>query len=325
MIKTFLKSKASKLKFAIGKSPVVEFSPDYTKFIPPPYKAVVVISADFELAWAWQWAKVKDPLRLANEKAMLSRENIPKILNLCEEFQIPITWLTVGHLFLEHCSNHDDLNTLNHFENDFWKFEKSDWFANDPFSDYKTAPFWYAPDLIKKIISTSVKHEIGCHTFSHIDCRDNVCPSEVFNSEISACLKEAEKYDIPLKSFVHPAHTIGNLNNLAKFGFTNFRTNYNNVLGYPVKHPNGLWEFKQTVELLFRKEWSIRYHVKRYIEILKRAINSNTVAVLWFHPSFQTVVADKILPELFTFLNKNKDVIWVTTHSEYINWLNSKQ
>ena len=34
---------------------------------------------------------------------MKTRENVPKILNLCEIYDIPITWATVGHLFLSNC------------------------------------------------------------------------------------------------------------------------------------------------------------------------------------------------------------------------------
>ena len=128
-----------------------------------------------------------------------------------------------------------------------------------------------------------------------------------------------------LKSFVHPAHTIGNLDNLTKQGFTNFRTDYRNILGFPKQHQNGLWEFEQTAEFVYRKEWSIDYHIFRYIEIIKRAIKTNTVAVLWFHPSFPSAVVEQILPEVFKFLDKNRNQIWITSHGDYIDWLNEKR
>ena len=327
-----VKAELSKLKFSLGLSPEIDKRSNLSKnYIPKQFEAVVLISADFELAWAWQFAKnSSNPLTLALEKARLERKNIPIIVKLCEKFNIPITWATVGHLFLDSCNKHNgnphyDLPRLKHFENDFWKFDRQDWFINDPASDYKRSPEWYCPDLIQQIIDSPVKHEIGNHTFSHIDCRDGICPPELLGAELRESKKIAQGFGLELKSFVHPGHTIGNLDVLAEEGFTNFRTDYRNVLGYPKKHQNGLWELEQTAEFSIREEWSIDYHIYRYKTILKRAIKSNTVAVFWFHPSFETVMIEKIWPEVFRFLDENRDKIWVTTHNEYINWLNEKR
>lgn len=324
-VKAKLKSSASKAKFYLGKTPIVESKSKFKNLIPHPYKAVVTISADFELAWAWQWSKQQESLQLSLNKSRIARRNFPKILHLCEIYNIPITWATVGHLFLESCNGHEDLVQLPHFENEFWKFNNSDWFVNDPKSNFREAPHWYAPELIDQIIKSPVNHEIGCHTFSHIDCRDVTCDSLVFNSEIKECKRVADRLGLILKSFVHPAHTIGNLDNLAVNGFTNFRTNYRNVLGFPKQHENGIWELEQTAEFVYRKEWSVQYHIYRYIEIVKRAIKTNTVAVLWFHPSFPSVVVEQILPEVFKYIDKNRDQIWITSHGDYIDWLNEKE
>jgi peptidoglycan/xylan/chitin deacetylase (PgdA/CDA1 family) len=326
-----IKGNLSKLNFSIGRNPVVEKNNQREKFIPEGYKSVALISSDFELAWAWRYSKSSpNPYQLAIEKAKLERENIPKIVEICERYRIPITWLTVGHLFLDSCNHvnsikHPDIPRLPQFENRYWKYAGTDWFEHDPSTNLKTSPEWYCPDLINLILDSKIKHEIGSHTFSHIDCRDGVCTDEVFNTEMAECKKIASEWGLELKSFVHPGHTIGNLDNLSKLGFTNYRTDYRNYLGYPHKHGNGLWEFEQTTEFAYRKEWSINYHIKRYITILKRAIKSNTVAVFWFHPSFETVMIDKIWPEVFRFLVENRDKIWITTHKEYIDWLNKDE
>ncbi|MFW6225308.1 MAG: polysaccharide deacetylase family protein, partial [Bacteroidota bacterium] len=259
-----------------------------------------------------------------------ARKNIPEILKLCDAYNIPITWATVGHLFLKSCSKdnstiHSDLPRLPKLENNFWKYDGDDWFQNDPGTDYKTDPFWYAPDLIEQIQNAKTPHEIGCHTFSHIDCRDEVCSDEIFRAEINKCQKLAKEKNINLKSFVHPAHTIGNLDNLADLGFTNFRTDYANILGYPVKHENGLWEFQQTMEFTWYDYWSIQYQIKRYKKIIDRAIKSNTVCYFWFHPSMDRRIITKILPSVFQYLNKLNNKIWITTSKNYTNWLNEKQ
>jgi len=326
-LKKKIKAQISKINFSLGRNPKIEKHKEWHKFIPEPYKAVILISADFELAWAWQYAKVKNPCQLAIEKAKQSRKNIPKILDLCEQYNIPITWATVGHLFLDSCKKennipHPEIKSLNYFENRYWKFDKGVWFQHDPCSNVKDSPEWYAPDLIKDILSRKTEHEIGCHTFSHIDCRDEVCSNEVFNSEIEACKNEAEKLGLQLKTFVHPAQTIGNLDNLIKQGFTSFRTDYRNVLGYPIKHQNGLWEFQQTAEFVYRKGWSINYHIYRYKKIIDRAIKSNTVCYFWFHPSFDPLFTEKIMPEVFAYIDGKKDKILIITNCSFINFLN---
>ncbi|MCG8550818.1 MAG: polysaccharide deacetylase, partial [Desulfobacterales bacterium] len=155
----------------------------------------------------------------------------------------------------------------------------------------------------------------------HIDCRDEICPPALLKAELEKCKRLARRQGLEQRSFVHPGHTIGNLDILAQEGLTNFRTDYRNVLGYPKKHASGLWELEQTAEFVLRKGWSIDYHVHRYRTILKRAMASNTVCVLWFHPSFDPIVVKQILPLVFSFIRENKAHIWVTTHCHYIDWL----
>ncbi len=319
----------NKFKFFFGRTPKIDNSSDYRKFIPEPYSSVLLMSADFELAWAPRYDKnEKDPLKFAIQKAQQERENFPKILELCEQSNIPITWATVGHLFLEECSRegnciHSEIPAIPKYKGPFWNFAGGDWFEYDPGTNLNLDNNWYAPDLIKKILESKIPHEIGCHTFSHIDCREEACSPELMRAELKTCKKLAEGLNLKLESFVHPGHTIGNLDVLVDEGFTNFRTDYRNVLSYPKKLNNGLWEFEQTAELAFRSDWSIAYHKYRYKRIIERAINYHTLCVLWFHPSFDSLIIKEILPDVFEFINRNKNNIWVTTHKKYCDWLNN--
>lgn len=324
-----VRSFLSKINFESGRNPVLVKNKHHKRFIPAPYKSVVLFQADFELAWAWRYSKSSsNPLQKSILKSRLERDNIPKLLHLCEQYNVPVTWLTVGHLFIERCKKiygvaHHEIKRLPHFENNWWKYSGNDWYENDPCSDYIAAPEWYCPDLINLIINSRVKHEVGCHTFSHIDCTDKICSSEVFISEIEACKKAAEPYGINLKSFVHPGHTIGNLNNLRLMGFTSFRTDYENVLGFPIRHGNGLWELKNTAEIAYRNTWSINYHKYRYKKIIDRAIKNNRLCLFWFHPSFDPIVVNEILPELFHYINMKRDELLISTTNDYIAWINS--
>ena len=59
-----LKPNLSKLNFLIRRNPRIEQNKYYRKFIPEPYKAVVTITADFELACAWRYLKrSKEPFK----------------------------------------------------------------------------------------------------------------------------------------------------------------------------------------------------------------------------------------------------------------------
>lgn len=325
-----LKSFMSKINFLIGRNPrLIDYPGSADEFIPEPYKAVFILSADFELAWAWRYMKGSDiPLLTAFEKAHQARKNIPTILDLCDRFNISITWAVVGHLFLETCDRekgilHPEIKRPSFSENDYWVYEKGDWFQHDPCSNYNDAPEWYAPDIIKDILNRKIHHEIACHTFSHIDCRDEVCSPEVFASEIEACQIAARTLGVELKSFIHPGHTIGNLDTLKKMGFNSFKTDYQNTLGYPVRHKNSLWEFKSTMELGLRKGWTLDYHIYRFNKIIERAIKHKKVCYAWFHPSMDWIFVEKVLPELFSFISLRREELWVTTTTNYVKWLES--
>ncbi len=327
-----LKSYLQQINFYLGRNPRLQKQRDWRRYIPKPYKAVVVISSDFELAWAWQYVKKSEGhLKTASYKARLERKNIPNILAACERYNIPVTWLTVGHLFLERCMKvngiaHPELPRLSHFENDWWRYNGNDWFENDPCTNYQEDPNWYCPDLIEQIVKSGVNHEIGCHTFSHIDCRDSVCTPEQFRAEIEACNQAAKRFGIDkMESFVHPGHTIGNLETLVKMGFTNYRTDYANILGYPTKHENGLWEFSTTMELDYFPGWSVQAQINRYITLFKRALHHNAVAYLWFHPSFDPIFVEQIMPPFFDWLNKHREEIWIVNKGEYVRWLNKSK
>lgn len=330
MVRKNIKAQLSKIKFSMGLTPRLEvFLSNKFDFIPKGYKAVCLVSADFEMAWASRYTKKSaNPLKKAINDGLQTRTNIPRILDLCDEYSIPVTWATVGHLFLEKCGHfeglkHPDIPRLNYFENEFWKYDKGDWFDYDPCTDYHIDPAWYAPDLIKDILSRNTKHEIGCHTFSHVDCRDSIDEGQIIEAEIKKCLEIASKWGLQLKSFVHPGHTIGHLSMLKEHGFTSFRTDYRDVLGYPVIHQSGLWEYRNTAGLDWREGWSAKHHIHRYQAIIDRAITHQRLCVFWFHPSFPTRFVEEVLPSVFAYLHERKDDILLMTHAEYADYLNS--
>lgn len=320
----------SKFNLFLNFNPVIQKPKSNFHYIPKGYLAALTITADFELAWAWRYSKqLNASVQSAETLGRIERANIPTLLGYCEKHNIPITWATVGHLFLESCSikhgkKHPEIPEINPYQGTFWNFNGIDWFEHDPCGNYKENPEWYAPDLIKLIIESPINHEIGCHTFSHIDCRNEVCSRELFDAEIINCRNEASKLGLTLKSFVHPGHTIGNLDSLSTLGFTSYQTDPGNILGYPVKHTNGLWELRRTYELVYRPEWSKNYHIKKYKKIIDKAIASNSLCNFWFHPSFSPVFLNEILPFVMEHIESKRDRLWIGTVGEYVEWLNNR-
>src|SRR5215471_17613743 len=62
--------------------------------------AAASISADFELNWAFRCLAPEERDRLGRSE----RQNVPYILSILNELNIPVTWATVGHLFLTSCA-----------------------------------------------------------------------------------------------------------------------------------------------------------------------------------------------------------------------------
>ena len=265
-------------------------------------KGLVVISADFELAWAFQFSKqTKDPLK----KAQLARKNMPLLLDLFDTYNIPITWATVGHLFLDSCKkgDHDWMSRIDHFDN-HWLFNKGDWYQNDPYSNCKRDNSWYAPDLVEKILNSKASHEIGCHTFSHINCRDKVCSANVLRDELEAWNNSASKFGIKAKSFVFPGGTYGNFDVLKEFDYKIYRVKNNSFeMGLPLFDKNGLL---QTFSTGAFGEMGVgldpQIYIKKFKRILDKAAKNKTVCHLWFHPSVNQNTVKEVMPEVIRYI-----------------------
>lgn len=282
-------------------------------------RAAVIISADLEMAWAWRYSKRKDDSKaLALEKADQTRKNMPALLDLFDQLNVAITWATVGHLFLEGCTRiggraHFELPRPPYYENEFWRYAQGDWLDADPCSDYRQEPAWYAPDLIRSILSAKIKHEIACHTFSHIDCSDLHCPSEVMDSELAQCQLQAGNLGFALNSFVFPGNLAGNFASLRKHGFNAYRSCSGPELDVPRQDSLGLWQIPRGVLWEKPERWPVDAWIGALQRCVEKALETGTVLHLWFHPSCDPVNVEKVFPILLNDLTAHQGDLWVTT------------
>ena len=321
----YINGKINQLIFNISRKPTVKKDHiDPNKKFPNKERGGLIISADFEMSWAWRYTKTgADHI----QKGRRERENLPKILEALEEYDIPITFATVGHLFLDRCEKgaHNWMKKIPHF-NDHWKFTTGNWYDHDPYSNYIDAPEWYAPDLIKMIIDSPVKHEIGTHTFSHIDFSYKNCPMGVADDEITACVDAAKKFNIELKSIVFPGGTWGNIEILKKHNISIYRKSEDFQLAYPFRDHEGLLVSPSSgfLEYNLAYKWSLDNVNSRLIKYVDKAIRTNTIVHLWFHPSLEPFILLNVFPRFFSYISneRNNGNLWIGTMSDIAEHIN---
>jgi peptidoglycan/xylan/chitin deacetylase (PgdA/CDA1 family) len=258
------------------------------------------------MAWATQYSR--HPLEDCVARGLRERAQVPVILSALNDCDVPATWATVGHLFLESCGRdtggiaHADLPRVPHFDG-HWRFTGGDWFQHDPCTDARRDPAWYAPDLIAAIRSSRTAHELGCHGFSHLGFGD-YCPEEVSAAELDACVEVMRPFGVRPESLVFPGNEVGKFDLLERKGFTMVRAFPEEWpdLALPVHLQGGLWGTLGSVGI---DTDAPDVHMERRLARLKRFVSAaarwKTCAHLWFHPSIAREQMERVLFPLITY------------------------
>ena len=285
-----------------------------------PMTGTVVVSLDAELAWGYhdeQPSARRADERLGRAYAALARgyyaghgiteselntarKSWIRLLDALDEFDVPATWAVVGHLFLDSCDGEHRSHPL-----------APEWFANDPGGDVAERPLWFAPDLVDAIAERPTEHEIGSHSFSHVEFGDTSREAAV--AELRATSAATDR---SLTSLVFPRNRVGHLDALAEHGFICYRGNMarwyddsllrsaaklTNMLAQrsppPVSHPtvdeHGMVDVPASINL-FGFEGLARSLaapavadplVRQAKSGIERAVAEDGVFHLWFHPN----------------------------------------
>jgi hypothetical protein len=266
-------------------------------------RGVLTLSIDFELAWAWPYARnsAEDPV----QKGLRERAQVPRLLKLFGDLHVPVTWATVGHLFLEKCARsahgraHDQMARIPHFETPLWRYSFGDWFQYDPCSDVRSDPAWYGPDLVEQILHSSERHEVACHGFSHVGFGP-YCPSDVVSDELRACADAMAVFGLQLETFVFPGNDEGNFPSLIRHGIGAVRAfpRPPGVITLPLRRRDGLWAHHVTSALDRGREWSIPERVARLQRFVTCAARERLSAHIWLHPSLPGTEINEVLVPL---------------------------
>ncbi len=309
------KSRLSKFLILSGLKPKVN-----RKVVSPFKHGIVVFSADFEMAWAFRFSKTKH--KSAVVTGLRERKNIPSLLKLIDKYNIPVTWATVGHLFLDTCNRdgtglpHPEMPRPSFFENNNWNFDNGDWYKHDPCTDMLTDPAWYASDLVDQIITSSSGHEVACHTFSHADFTYENCPIELAEAELNACISVAEKKGKKLKSMVFPGGTFGHFETLKEKGLICYRMPMKYHIDLPYIDDHGLVVIPSSLGL--DKDpygWSKEFHLKMIGKFLEKSAKHKLICHFWFHPSMGSWYLENVMPDVLKMVAeyRNSGKIKVST------------
>lgn len=205
-------------------------------------KGKFVISLDYELHWGvFDIMSVEDYF----ENLVNTEKAVDEMIALSNEFDVRLTFATVGFLFAE------DKNELLRFIPDHkpeYRNTKLDPYAfMESIGNTKTeAPFHYASESIASLRKDE-RHEIGTHTFSHYYCREDAQTAEQFDADLKSAIAIAKEKGITLQSIVFPRNQVREdyLKICAANGITSYRGTetagaYNPTISMPKLMKRGL-------------------------------------------------------------------------------------
>jgi peptidoglycan/xylan/chitin deacetylase (PgdA/CDA1 family) len=286
--------------------------------------AAVSISADFELNWAWRNLNPEERDLRGNRE----RQNFGYVLDLLNDYSVPVTWATVGHLFLDTCNKnargiaHEEMPRPNNPLRC-----TGDWYSQDPVTDYLEDPLWYAPDLIEQILESPVPHELGTHSFSHISFSPELSDSELVVREIDACLGVMKRFGVQPKSLVFPFNEMGYsyLRELSSANIIAVRHRDSKIrLSYPERTEHGVYKIYESMNL--RRPSYYDYLDKAKI-FIRQAIKNNAAYHLWFHPSDPKDIFENEFRKIVEFIAVERDRgnIWVATMGELAAYCEARE
>lgn len=159
-----------------------------------------VISLDLELFWG-----VRDKRTITSYGENVKNEHIviPKMLKLFEQYDIHVTWATVGFLL---CTNKQELIKFIPKTKPLYvdaNLSPYTGYIDSIGNDQNADPYHYASNLIDLIVQHK-NQELATHTFSHYYCLEPGQTVDQFRSDIQAAINVAKSKNNNTYSIIFP-------------------------------------------------------------------------------------------------------------------------
>lgn len=190
---------------------------DWLRSAPGYDAAYFNLAIDFELAWSIaRRGDTSTTRELELERSRLARANLPALLDLCDEHELPLTVAVVAHVALEDCDHADPP-----------AFAPSwlgrDWYGLDPRSSLAEDADYYGADLVRELLARPAGHELASHGFAHVDLGDDETTDEVARFELEESRRILRRLDPGLRSFVFPKNHASRLELVREAGYSIYR------------------------------------------------------------------------------------------------------
>lgn len=162
-------------------------------------EGIFTISLDFELHWGVFDKRDRDARAACYQNTLAL---IPKMLQLFADYDVHVTWASVGSLFAK-----------DQKEWEAFKPTVQPQYINKELSAYKYALqnglsekyHWahFAPDTIRAILQYPGQ-ELGTHTFSHYYCLEQLNGADAFDADLQAANHVASLFNTQTVSLVFP-------------------------------------------------------------------------------------------------------------------------
>jgi peptidoglycan/xylan/chitin deacetylase (PgdA/CDA1 family) len=164
-------------------------------------KGIFTISLDFELHWG---GFEKWPLHKYKEYFLNTRKTIPRMLASFKQYDVHVTWATVGLLFFEDREQLVQGSPRRKPQYEIPELSAYHYIETQGIGrDEADDPFHFAPSLVSQIISTPGQ-ELATHTFAHYYCNEAGQSVDDFRDDLDAAQRAANKYGQKLRSLVFP-------------------------------------------------------------------------------------------------------------------------
>ena len=264
----------------------------------------VTLSIDLELAWGVWDTITADELRLAETA---ERPICAALIDLLDRYEVPASWAMVAALLDEESAR----------------------------SRPGSKPCWYAPDVIERIVTAKVRHEVGSHGGRHIYF-DQISAAEA-HDDLAFAKSVHRAHGLEFESFVFPRGAVGHLDILARSGLRVVRSHDVGMLrtAYPggrlaaraanfidqllpvPPRPSRPQPLGQLIDIPGCMQVLGRNGLRRFVlpqstraklmTGLQRAMRAGGTFHLWFHPSNFYYRRDEQLATLAWFLQRAAD------------------